>query len=186
MKKKIKIFKEEILKHNPNNIISIDESSFDTNISKINGWNVKGKRIINKRKDNQRKRITLILGITKNKVVGYKIINGSANKIHFEDFLKNEILNKNKKSNILLMDNARIHHALTVKDYIKNTENKIIYNVPYNPETNPIEYVFSAIKNKVRKKNNSKIDKLKKNIIQAINNINKITLKNTFMHSINI
>jgi transposase len=61
MKKKIKIFKEEILKHNPNNIISIDESSFDTNISKINGWNVKGKRIINKSKDNQRKRITLIL-----------------------------------------------------------------------------------------------------------------------------
>jgi hypothetical protein len=29
------------------------------------------------------------------------------------------------------MNNARIYHALTVKDH-KNTENKIIYNVPYS------------------------------------------------------
>lgn len=186
LKRKIKELKNEISKHNSDDIISIDESSFDTFLRKSKGWNIKGKRITSNFKDTQRKRFTLILGVTKNKVIGFKLVNGSANKISFEDFLREDIFTKNTKQNILLMDNARIHHAITVKEYIKTTQNKVIYNVPYNPETNPIEFIFSAIKNEVRKKDNSDLKKLKENIIKAINNVNKTTLKNTFLHSLNI
>ncbi len=30
-------------------------------------------------------------------------------------------------------------------------DNKIIYNVPYSPETNPIEILFSKLKSKLKK-----------------------------------
>ncbi|AYV83338.1 MAG: hypothetical protein Hyperionvirus6_19 [Hyperionvirus sp.] len=42
------------------------------------------------------------------------------------------------------MDNARIHHYTKLKEYLGNNDmqDKIIYNVPYHPEYNPIEYIF--------------------------------------------
>jgi transposase len=43
------------------------------------------------------------------------------------------------------MDNVRFHHSKIVKG-VKETRNKILYNIAYNPDTNPIENCFSIIK----------------------------------------
>lgn len=188
MKIKVKELKKEIQSSDSNNVISIDESSFDTNLRKIKGWNVKGKKVIKECKDSQRKRLTLILGISKNNITGYKLIDGSANKISFEDFLTKDILSKigNEKSHKLLLDNARIHHALNIKTLVSNTKHKLVYNVPYNPETNPIEFIFGIIKQKMRNENNSTSKQLKSNLVKIIKLIKKEQLTNTFYHSLQI
>ena len=57
----------------------------------------------------------------------------------------------------LFLDNARIHHACVVKEYIANTTNQLLFNAPYSPEFNPIELVFSKVKNLVKTKKNNHI-----------------------------
>ena len=42
-----------------------------------------------------------------------------------------------------LMDNAKIHHNKMMDDRIRD---KIIYNVSYCPEYNPIEYILNTLK----------------------------------------
>lgn len=186
MKAKVNELLKVVKSNNSNKIISIDESSFDIRIRKIKGWSKKGHKIIRKNKNmSNRQRITLTLGINKNKIVGYQIIKGSANKKTYEKFLNNDIM-KNVKNSILLMDNARIHHFKNIISAVKNTTNKIVYNVPYNPETNPVEHIFSIIKNNVRNKNICNIEEIKKEIIKTLKNIKKKTLANIFKHSLDI
>ncbi len=98
-----------------------------------------------------------------------------------------ELLNKISKNinwNIII-DNARIHHYLKFKKFINKHNNiKIIYNVPYSPESNPIEQVFSEVKNIIKNKSITN-----KNIINIItnsfNSIKKRNLNKYFIKSIN-
>lgn len=67
------------------------------------------------------------------------------------------------------MDNARIHHYGKLKNFINGSKHtNIIYNIPYSPETNPIEHVFNDIKEKLKKiiiNNDNIIDKIKESIM---------------------
>ena len=48
------------------------------------------------------------------------------------------------------MDNLRVHHNADVKNKIIEKGLEIKYNLPYSPELNPIEEVFSVIKRNIR------------------------------------
>jgi transposase len=53
----------------------------------------------------------------------------------------------------LLLDNAPTHHSKDVKKLWEEDShmNPFIFNPPYNPDSNPVEMVFSIIKRKLRK-----------------------------------
>lgn len=66
-----------------------------------------------------------------------------------EDFLKflYELRYKvAEKWVILVVDNARIHHAKVVKQYCETHYIKLVYLPPYSPELNPIEFLRKRIK----------------------------------------
>jgi transposase len=167
-----KNFKKRISKCKIDDIISIDETSIDTLITNNYGWNIKGKRILKKNFNVKRIRWTLICGISNRKIVSKMLIKGSAKKENFNEFMKGLPKNKN-----YLMDNARIHHNKDLKLMFKN---RIIYNVPYSPETNPIEMFFSELKSNLRKE----LLINEKTIIKCINKCNNKNLNKYFHHSL--
>ena len=85
------------------------------------------------------------MSISSKGVVGYKFYEkGGSNKYRFLDFLQKNILSK-MKNKLLLFDNARSHIPKNVLETIKNSGNDYVLNIPYNPQTNPIESYFSRI-----------------------------------------
>ena len=204
----IKKFKQKIKKIKLNQIISIDETSIDTNIHNIYGpwvilrmcvahsrykskyknevgWNMKGKQLYTKQYVKQRKRYTVIMALNNKKIIHYKLIIGSANAIDFQNFILETNKKYNLKNHYLLMDNARIHHAKINKSIIQKLQSYILFNVPYCPEYNPIEMVFSKLKLFIRQKcNNYSLLSLTKNIKNSVNQINKKTLDNYFKKSL--
>ena len=145
------------------------------------GWSIKGNATIFHKKSSDRKRITLISAISNKRVVYYEMHEGSVDAKIYLQFLKK--LNKKCRNKKYLMDNARTHHSKIVKEHMKNVSNEIIYNVPYNPETNPIEQQFGVIKADVIKRNTETIKLLKKAIDKSINNIPKEYYANFYRHS---
>lgn len=117
------------------------------------------------------------MAISNNQIIHQKIVKGSFNGELFLKFIKE--LSKKLKSTgdkkYILLDNARIHHYRKVKEFINNeTKINLIYNIPYTPETNPIERVFSDVKKNLR---NKKIDN--DNIVGEINkSIKNINVNN--------
>lgn len=184
-KELIKKFKNE-LKNKPfEDIMSLDECSIDTYIHNNNGWRLKGTklRIINKHK---RIRYTITCIIDYNGRVHIKIINNSSNALIFLKFIK-EIIEKlplNKLTYIVL-DNARIHHAKLVQEHMKTVNHvKFIYNVPYSPESNPIEKVFSEAKSNICKHNINNKNVIT-NITRAFKNIKRKNIKKYYEKSFN-
>ena len=49
------------------------------------------------------------------------------------------------------MDNLRVHHSLIVIEQMKAMNIEALFNVPYSPENNPIEKVFSLIIHQFKK-----------------------------------
>lgn len=184
-KKQIKEFKKKLKGKTFNEVISMDECSVDSHINHNSGWGLRGQKltIIKKHK---RVRYTVICAISNNRIIYKQIINGSANAIIFLDFMKNLFvkLSPDKKFCIIL-DNARIHHSKIFKTYMETQNNiELIYNVPYSPESNPIEKVFSESKKYIKDKNINN-----KNIIKEINRafskVKKVNINNYFQKSLN-
>ena len=51
----------------------------------------------------------------------------------------------------LLMDNLIVHKTKRVQAKLKELQFQVIYNAPYQPELNAIEYVFSMVKRNYKK-----------------------------------
>ena len=163
------------------NIISIDETSIELGMRMNKGWAEKGERCELK-VTNKRKRYTLVLAINKTKVIGYKLVENGMNGEQYKNFVTEQLLIKNKAT--LLMDNARIHHYKKLKEIMEEKNRKIIYNIPYCPQFNPIEYVFNVMKKEIRQ--NSNIDTyndLKKFINKFVKKMNISGFKNFFEKS---
>lgn len=164
------------------NSISIDESSFCVDDLKRYGYSKKGKEIKRYLKHKRNKeRYTLLLAITKTKIVDYRILEGSVNAETYLNFIKDNISNfKNKR---LIQDNARIHHAIIVKDYTIKNNIKMCFNPAYSSEFNPIELAFNKIKTGYR---NCDHNDIKSDIKKSINTLTSSDLTNFYDHSYNI
>ena len=126
------------------NIISLDETSIELGLRQTKGWSKKGTKCV-RSLTVKRQRYSLCLAINKTKIIGYELIKGSFNGESFNTFITQKIFPKSKKASFL-MDNARIHHYHKFVSQIKEHNKNIIYNIPYCPQFNPIEYVFNVLK----------------------------------------
>jgi transposase len=161
-----------------NNLISIDESGFNIDDITNKGYSMKGFPInkLLKHKHNK-KHMNLLMAISNNEVIAYKINHNSFNAEQYKLFLeenKSKFMNKQ-----LLQDNVRFHHSRIVKDFaVKN--NIIMKYIPaYSPIFNPIEMVFSKIKSSFRKLDHLNMDN---DIIDSIKTITADNLKNYYLH----
>ena len=148
-------FYRNIIKIGIKNIISIDESSFYLNMTRNFGKSKIGKRVYHKTNIYPFKRYNFICAIKHDKIVGFRLYEKLKGGIKFDelnrfidDFIKNRYT-----GNYILMDNAVTHRTKILQKKILDTKNNFIYALPYKPNTNPVEGLFSQIKNYVRQDN---------------------------------
>ena len=178
----IRKFKENIIQNvSKDKLISIDESHVCAYSTPLYGWNNKGKKLIVKDfKSLKSKKYSLLCAINNKHVIAYKLYNGPIKAVDFKDFLEKFIYKNEYKNHSLILDNARIHHAKILKS---NKQLSFIYNVPYSPELNPIEKVFSIIKSVIRNnffKTNNDLTKL---IDQSFDKIHEENMLDSFYNS---
>ena len=150
------------------NAIAIDETSKCVNDHKRYGYSKKGKEIkkIFKHKHNRDRR-TVLAAVSNKEFINKKIIKGSVNGETYLNFFKDNVDVFTNKS--ILHDNARIHHYNKLKEFCTNNNITLIYTPAYSPEFNPIELVFSEIKNIFRKLEHNNLEE---DIEISINNVN--------------
>lgn len=134
--------KQEILEVNKE-FTSIDETSVELYSRPTRGYSKKGQRCIAK-KNYKRERYSCIFAINKKGVINYELKRKGIKGDQFRDFINNLVLPHTKDA--LLMDNATIHKTKTFTEDMKKQNVKLIYNVPYSPQFNPIEYMFNPLK----------------------------------------
>ena len=70
---------------------------------------------------------------------------------HFMDFLEGLKRKHGKKRMFIYMDNLRVHMTKAVRATYEKLNMTPIFAPPYSPDLNPIEFVFSIMKQSVKK-----------------------------------
>jgi len=95
-----------------------------------------------------KRRVTLVMAISADRVLHYEFYEGSCNTERFASFISNLPVDTPRR---LLMDNVNFHKASAVTEMMDLCGLEPMYVPPYSPQYNPIEYVFSSLKNIVRR-----------------------------------
>lgn len=143
------------------NIIYVDESNFQLQNSHLKVWRNKNEYPYFKVGPKGRRNI--ILAISTQELLLYKINTGTNNSISFAEFMCElvKILNdKGIKDSLIIMDNCSIHLTKELTKLYKDNELKIMTIVPHLSELNGIEFFFNYIKQKIYKKVFPSFDKL--------------------------
>jgi transposase len=182
-KQKVKLFVKQVKHINPNNIIAIDECAIYQN--KICQYGrTTHKRLIHFSKSRQPKKQSLLMAVSNNQIVAYKLYDTAVNTVLFNDFLKTYIINK-YKNKYLLMDNVPFHKSHIITETVNKSNNNLLFIPPYSPQLNPIEEVFSKIKHTFSSLNINPNKNFLNKVIKSINSITSDNLCSYFNHSFN-
>lgn len=142
--------------HNRKKCIFIDECGFNLHLRRSFGRAKTNQRVTAVVPTFKGRNVTLIAAMTKRGgVVHTNIIsNSTCNSEKFCIFLKEliDLLDEagDMQQSWLILDNASIHKTAMVRSIMARTPYKLQYLSPYSPMLNPIEQVFSKVKNTVR------------------------------------
>jgi transposase len=172
-KEEIATFMERVRKHPIDKIISIDETSVVSGMSRNKGRQLIGKRLVEQTSHPDRfKKKTVVMAISSDGVEGWKIYDkGGMTSERMVSFLENVL--KDKDGYMVVMDNAATHGTQDVRKIIKDTGNNLQHSVPYSPQLNPIEEFFNQFKHYIRRKKPQHLEELKAAIHYSLDEIKK-------------
>ena len=177
---KIKDFYDEVKKYKIDDIICIDETSIKSLQKRNHCYSNKGRRCVIKTQSQEVfKKYTGIFAISVDGVIHWDLYDkGGINTDRLIDFLEHNITSK-LKDKLIILDNASAHRNERIRKLV-NTNNNILYAVPYQHFTNSIENYFSMLKSRLQKLDGLKYENLKENIQKVISEIPSEKYKNIF------
>jgi transposase len=129
----------------------LDETGFDQKRQRLRRWSKRGHQIVTKSPNKSKNISVLVINSTK-EVVYSKAIGRAFTADSFHDalleFLDSKAFLKLHKTNqvVLYLDNAAIHKSEKIITTVRGKGLNMLYGIPYFPELNLTENVFSKIK----------------------------------------
>lgn len=153
-------------------LVFIDESAAKTNMAPLRGWSVVGERCYG-HAPGKWKTNTMLSSIQISGESKYFLFEGSVNKKIFKEYIEDYLIPSLSENSIIVMDNHRAHKIAFDQEVLLKHKITIKYLPPYSPDLNPIENMWSKIKEELRKAQPrdewelwGKVDQAHKNITQ--------------------
>lgn len=160
-------------------IISLDETSFYTQMNPHYGWSPKGTRLTCPIQRKQSGRYSVTSAICSTGLLHQTVVSGSSNEKQFIQFLEGL---KGVPQRYIMLDNVAFHKTRDVRVTFQKIGKTPLFISPYSPEWNPVEFYFSMMKSHLRKYKASKKDSLLDEFGKQCCN-RRDTFSNIFQHS---
>lgn len=137
-------------------LVFLDECGFSLNLYRLYGWTIGGGRCEARIPFNKGKNLSVAGAFSlpfagnPNGVLALWSKLEAWNGVLFECFVEEAVLPKVAPGSVLVLDNARIHHSPTLKAAVEKAGCFLLYLPPYSPDFNPIELLWSWLKDYVR------------------------------------
>lgn len=128
----------------------IDETWAKTNMTRLRGRAPRGERLVDKTPHGHWKTTTLIAALGIDGMPCSTVVDGAVNGDVFEAFVEQVLVPQLKPGDIVIMDNLSAHKRARTRELIEARDAELRYLPPYSPDLNPIEMVFSKIKQLLR------------------------------------
>lgn len=172
--KERKAFQKEQATFDAKKLICLDEFAVHTGMRRRNARAPQGERAKVTEPFQQEVKLSVISALSLKGVGATMTIEGSVNGEAFHRYVKHFLLPELKPGNIVLFDNARIHHKAETIQLLETAGVKVKHLPAYSPDFNPEENCISKIKADMRAQKPDTKRKLNNALVRAIN---KVTVK---------
>lgn len=135
----------------PEDLVFLDETGTNLNMTRLFARSQIGTRACCKRTSGRASNISIIGAISLAGVEALYPFDGPIDGERFLFFLDEKLLPNLERGQTLVMDNLRVHHIQAVKERCAKAGVGLIYLPPYSPERNPIEEAWSVVKGVFRR-----------------------------------
>jgi transposase len=119
-------------------------------MTRLRGRAPRGQRVIGKVPHGHWKTSTLIAALGLPGVRGAAVFDGPVNTDVFEAFVEQVLVPELRPGDVVVMDNLSSHKSVRTRRLIESAGAELAFLPPYSPDLNPIEMVFSKIKQSLR------------------------------------
>lgn len=182
IKAKEKLFLDEILLIDPENLVFLDEAGFHLAMTRTHARSIVGTRAFASMPP-KGSNISFIGAVRLTGVCAIYPYDGPVDGFRFLDYLDQQLLPKLKKGDVVVMDNLRVHHIEEVKARLGSVGARPLFLPPYSPERNPIEEIWSLVKGIFRKQEPRTIVQLVNTLKIAISEITPEKISAYFAHA---
>lgn len=120
-------------------------------MSRSHAWVRRGEEFIDRVPMNRGKSLTLLGAIRRRGWVVLNTMFDTTNSDRFVTWLRNKLLPKVRRGDVLVMDNLKAHHDSRVVPACAARGIRVLYLPPHSPDLNPIEPGWALQKQQVRK-----------------------------------
>lgn len=119
-------------------------------MTRLRGRAKRGERLIDKTPHGHWKTSTLIAALGIDGVRCSTVVDGAVNADVFEAFVEQVLVPELEPGDVIIMDNLSSHKRARTRELIESAGAALVFLPPYSPDFNPIEMVFSKVKQLLR------------------------------------
>jgi transposase len=166
----------------PERLIFIDESGAKTNMTRTRGRAPRGQRVVEQVPHGHWQTTTMIAAIRSSGPCAPAVINGATDSDVFRSYVEHVLVPELRAGDIVVLDNLQAHKAAGVEQMIVSAGATLLYLPPYSPDFNPIENMWSKVKQHLRSAAARTYDALLKAIADALAKITVSDCVGFFRH----
>ena len=131
-------------------LVFIDESGAKTSMARLCGRCDKGQRLRVRQPHGHWKTTTMISAIRIDGPVAPFAVEGAVDADVFRVYVERVLVPALRPGDVVVMDNLQPHKAAGVRQMIQSAGADVMYLPPYSPDFNPIEPMWSKVKQRLR------------------------------------
>jgi transposase len=133
-------------------LVFVDESGAHTKLTRLRGRALKGQRVVGRVPHGHYQTTTLVSGIRLKGPCAPWLFAGAMDGEMFLAWVVQGLAPTLQKGDLVIMDNLATHKVGGVREAIEAAGARLLYLPPYSPDFNPIENMWSKIKQILRSK----------------------------------
>lgn len=119
-------------------------------MTRLRGRAPRGQRLIDKTPHGHWKTTTLIAALGISGMRCSAVVDGAVNGDIFEAFVEQVLVAELRSGDVVVMDNLSSHKRSRIRELIEDAGARLVFLPPYSPDLNPIELIFSKVKQLLR------------------------------------
>jgi transposase len=163
-------------------LVFIDESGAQTNLVRRRGRCAAGQRLVAAVPHGHWKTTTMISAVRLSGACASVMVDGPVDADVFRAYVQWSLAPALDKGDIVIMDNLASHKVSAVKEMIEAAGATLRYLPPYSPDLNPIENMWSKVKESLRNAAARSFDTLQTAVWYALNHVTPCDCAGFFQH----
>lgn len=131
-------------------LVFLDESGVKTNMTRLYGRAIKGKRCYDKAPDGRWKTVTVLSSIRLDGETESILFDGAVDRKMFDAYIEEVLAPTLRPGDIVIMDNLASHKSEKSIQLIESRSARCLFLPAYSPDLNPIEKMWSKVKQILR------------------------------------